>query len=454
MRTCFLHIGTHKTGTTALQKMLSERADALRAHGFLYPQTARSEEMWGHHNIAWEIFRANAFRRENGSVDDLIAEIMATDLDVIISSEDFGHAIHVNQLKGFVDRLQGCGLRIKIIVYLRNQVDYIRSLYLEGVKQGSQETFLGFLRTAVGRKRFPFDPGMNVLHYDDILNRLGVATGADLIVRSYDAVRETSLAADFLSIFGLTPKALGVDTEPRANDPPPLRDLFSLFYQHRTGQPPNWSERQVISSIFDNLDERSIGLSEASRRAIARRFQRSNARVYYRFRIPAFKNMQYSKDDKPRDRHGLSLDDVFSGQLQYFVYDLARAFAVKHESLVQEHDTAVHFRNLAAQELSILHSERDALQREQAAAAQERQLRGQQLKELRHQYDALQNEHHSLREQTAENESLRQDVRRLEANNEALATDREAIRRELEAVLNTRSWRLTMPLRKLRSVFP
>lgn len=38
---CILHIGTNKTGTSSLQKILSENSSALRARGILYPQAGR-----------------------------------------------------------------------------------------------------------------------------------------------------------------------------------------------------------------------------------------------------------------------------------------------------------------------------------------------------------------------------------------------------------------------------
>ena len=37
-KTLVLHIGTHKTGTTALQGALSSNPEVLSAHGYVYPR--------------------------------------------------------------------------------------------------------------------------------------------------------------------------------------------------------------------------------------------------------------------------------------------------------------------------------------------------------------------------------------------------------------------------------
>src|ERR1044072_876913 len=114
MRRCFLHLGTHKTGTTSLQALLNESYLKLRELGYLYPRAGRPPEVpFGHHNIAWEISGDRGFRAENGGIEDLLAEIKGVPHDVIISSEDFECSLgRDGALPEFIRQLQTCGLHV------------------------------------------------------------------------------------------------------------------------------------------------------------------------------------------------------------------------------------------------------------------------------------------------------------------------------------------------------
>lgn len=65
IRTCFVHIGTHKTGTTSLQVALNRHCTELDGQYYLYPRTGRpTMAPDGHHNIAWEIAGDWRFQRD------------------------------------------------------------------------------------------------------------------------------------------------------------------------------------------------------------------------------------------------------------------------------------------------------------------------------------------------------------------------------------------------------
>jgi hypothetical protein len=73
--TVFIHAGTHKTGTTALQRFLGANERALLESGLHYPRQGRVE--WGHHNLAWELYAPELFNPGRGSLDDVAAELRA-----------------------------------------------------------------------------------------------------------------------------------------------------------------------------------------------------------------------------------------------------------------------------------------------------------------------------------------------------------------------------------------
>lgn len=78
-RKCFIHIGTHKTGTTSIQHLLIRNSSALRERGYCYPQAGRLELSPGHHNLAWEISSDHRFRDNYGSIGDVIKEVINAD---------------------------------------------------------------------------------------------------------------------------------------------------------------------------------------------------------------------------------------------------------------------------------------------------------------------------------------------------------------------------------------
>ena len=143
MRKCFLHIGTHKTGTTAIQIQLNNNRAQLAEHGFLYPKTGIPDRLTGHHNIAWQLRGDRRFAPNLGTLDDLFVEIDEFDHHVILSSEDFECA--VGNLGDFIGRLEQHGCKVAVVVYLRDQLSYCRSLYLELTNHKYHRTFSDFL---------------------------------------------------------------------------------------------------------------------------------------------------------------------------------------------------------------------------------------------------------------------------------------------------------------------
>ena len=89
-----IHIGPHKTGTTAIQAAFSHSAAALRRQGVLYPK--RHWRQQAHHRLA---FALKGKEMPGGDTPDLGAELEALchtlaeakGEKVLISSEEFLH---------------------------------------------------------------------------------------------------------------------------------------------------------------------------------------------------------------------------------------------------------------------------------------------------------------------------------------------------------------------------
>jgi len=126
----YLHIGTHKTGTTSLQSWALANIDALAAQGFLYPQSGRMSG--GNHSpLAWAI--AGDSRSADLSFETLLSEIRAAPQPkILISGEEF-ELLSADRISALATALSEFDTRI--LAVFRPQPDLIRSQYAEWTKQ-------------------------------------------------------------------------------------------------------------------------------------------------------------------------------------------------------------------------------------------------------------------------------------------------------------------------------
>ncbi|MGD0864562.1 MAG: hypothetical protein ABSA49_03290 [Rhizomicrobium sp.] len=172
-----LHIGSHKTGTTAIQKTLLENRDSLKASGISYPDIGFF--YFGHHHMV------EALRSEDGDRFETMAkEINALDGTVVISSENFC-SCPAEAVKTLA-RLLKAG-SIEIVYYQRNVLELIYLWWLELVKHGNKDILLRFYADSLTR------PGrQHLLNPKTILDRWGNAFGEDAVkIFLYDGIPDT-----------------------------------------------------------------------------------------------------------------------------------------------------------------------------------------------------------------------------------------------------------------------
>lgn len=128
-----LHIGTHKTATTTLQDTFAHNAALLAQHGVIYPVMGKAT---GHHGLVmdWNPLPA-VYALPDGSIATLTriaADHASGDQTVFLSSEEFSRG----GLPGSVDfgavRAALSGFeRIEVVCVLREQWQFVQSVYLE-----------------------------------------------------------------------------------------------------------------------------------------------------------------------------------------------------------------------------------------------------------------------------------------------------------------------------------
>jgi hypothetical protein len=210
-KTLYIHIGAHKTGTTAIQQFLSGNRKKLLQNGCLYPGNQRA-----HHDLVRELRTltiGEIGKNKNCATRRYFDEIdRSRENKIIISSEAFENSgIFIDKLKELIDGR----FKIKIICYVRRQDEKIESEYNQYVrspKRRYNKPIADFIKTKLGSiaedfsipeetgKRSPYSD------YSSILLPWSKAFGRDnIIVRCYEEEQlPQGIFHDFLDTVGLT----------------------------------------------------------------------------------------------------------------------------------------------------------------------------------------------------------------------------------------------------------
>lgn len=190
MRTVYLHIGMHKTGSSAFQLHCYHNRAALRAAGLHYPdlpfanhshfleaqfvadeeRARRSLAPWGQEHLLDEReAMRGAFERE-------LREALGAGCDVIVSGEDATH-FRAEDARAAVDFFAGLADRVVVLALVRPPVAFARSITQQSVR-GGDRTIADFAgRPARPRYRTRFAPWLEAA--DDV--RFGLFRGDTLV---------------------------------------------------------------------------------------------------------------------------------------------------------------------------------------------------------------------------------------------------------------------------------
>jgi hypothetical protein len=297
----FIHIGTHKTGTTSLQGFMEQNQRKLSRSGLWYPNAGRmrtpaAEEMSGHHNIAWEMNADPRYEFARGTFAQALDEIERRRARVaVLSSEDFEYlyrrpAALASMAKGIREK----GFTASIVLYLRSQADYAQSLYSELVhRHGLDRRFDAFLAEIVSEGAFAYRDWAFCFDYDILARAFEEAFGPNsTIVRAYERDRTPdALHRDFVALI-----APGIDFN-RLRKPARLHEassfievlesLYATIAAQRTIAP---DPRTLAKELFPAEDDAYLAgrfdlLHGAAATAFQARFHESNEHIAARYGI-------------------------------------------------------------------------------------------------------------------------------------------------------------------------
>ncbi len=125
-----IHIGRHKTGTTAIQRFLRDNPRWMRENGYYMPDTGLDRV--AHHEIAYAVSRHQPIIRAALTTPSIIARLCAeirqeNKLTAVISSEAF-QGRRPQLIRHYFAEFDP-----RVIVYIRNHLDYLASSYNQKV---------------------------------------------------------------------------------------------------------------------------------------------------------------------------------------------------------------------------------------------------------------------------------------------------------------------------------
>ncbi|HTT97981.1 MAG TPA: hypothetical protein VMF58_08015 [Rhizomicrobium sp.] len=268
----FVHIGTHKTGTSALQSALTVGTDDLLENGVRYIRAGR-EGAIAHHKLA----RAVRQKKDASlSVWDAVrAEIRASDSPTnVLSSEglSFANAEAVKRELGEIGD-------VRIVLYLRRQDKYLQSLYKQTIAGGRTMDF----PTWLDRQRARGDYLSLVRGWADQFGEKAI------VLRPYERDGATiDVVQDFIGILGHDAGAVLPRRKKRGmRNPSPRRELMEVIRAFNHADVEIDRDKFFFSIMQNNMAyARSADLLDSdSCRALLEQYADSNRTLidtYYR----------------------------------------------------------------------------------------------------------------------------------------------------------------------------
>ena len=155
-RVCYIHVGPHKSGTTSIQWFLQENRTELLEHGYFVPEG--DTKRGAHHTLAEALAGLDVGEQREPFVIRSIRAITETPAEtIIISSEALEGLLRNRQhTEAFFNRIRELNLEPKLILFPRNQPQWINSSYASTVKSfrrsdSFQPGILGFAQSPDAR---------------------------------------------------------------------------------------------------------------------------------------------------------------------------------------------------------------------------------------------------------------------------------------------------------------
>jgi hypothetical protein len=279
-RRCILHVGSSKTATTSIQFMLKQNRERFLKHGYLVPKSGEGRD--GAHRILAYDLAGRPLDETEGVLRKFDHEVQDSDAHTIVISSEFLWPILAvpAQAERVIGHLRAMGLDITLVVYLRNQPQFLNSSYVQtstSLKRG--EDFVSFVNRGLTKKRkYAYS------HWITIAERYELTVLARPFSRT---VRRQGVLEDFLTTIGLaSPEGFDIAVE-RNRSAGPFTVAVARSLVQRIGALERLTPSQTAAcrkvfrtefSQHDLEDYDYCGLTTPLAAEIEQRFSDDNAR--------------------------------------------------------------------------------------------------------------------------------------------------------------------------------
>ena len=145
-RELILHAGTHKTASTYIQARLKRNRDRLLAHDIVYA--------FPEGDTTFKRLSKAIGKRDWSVWHDYLRQTIQPDHHLLISAEQLGSLLTQRRVIARLSRIaHQHGLRLRVVIFIRSQLDYINSRYAYSLKRFYHtEPFESFVRAALKGK--------------------------------------------------------------------------------------------------------------------------------------------------------------------------------------------------------------------------------------------------------------------------------------------------------------
>ncbi len=300
-KSCFLHIGTTKTGTSAIQATLDVNRDLFNRYDYHIISNSVREGNSDYklvlaHKMEWKypikdislnllgIYdKEDKLKFNEATISSYEAEILNShSSNLIISCEQYSYRImqEPHLLSRTLKFLAGLGYQTKIVVYLRSQVDWILSDYMQNTKDGGIKSLNKFVYDLLSEEAYLY----NLHHLVGLIRRFT----DNYILRPYTSksLNSGDSIFDFLeNVLMLTAdqcSSIVIPDSKYSNSLKPskegISDILEFNRTYRKENPGHYelNRKLVLGLILKSINTEPLVLSEETKAHVMQTYSAGN----------------------------------------------------------------------------------------------------------------------------------------------------------------------------------
>lgn len=354
MKTLYLHIGTPKTGTSALQYFCAGNRKILEEKGVYYPDPGfRFPDIGKHRNAHFLSYKEYINKKEklrDREAEEKIKEEGIQKLEeafqthdtILLSDEHIWNEkeMTAETLPALQQRFEEQGVQIKIIVYLRRQDQVIQSFWAQKVKESSTITFDSYMKKEK-YNHFRLDYAVRIQEFAEIV-------GIDnMVIRCYEKQQylgeQKTIMSDFLHIFGLeiteeyknSEKVYNISLEGAYLEIKRLFNSLPQFKQQKNYMIDLLKEQQTFDYQNHTLERKKMYFTPEAEKEFMQKFEEENLTVAKKY-LNREDGRLFFEDYLDEIQDGNMGTDYTSKELVQICGNMLSRLNEKYEEVLQE----------------------------------------------------------------------------------------------------------------------